>query len=202
MNNSSNYINRKDLPMQKELLTRVLDIGLNFKCRDNVVGEMEASDFRTLMNKVYEKDVPTKGVAMDQLLDYVEKEMLPYCTNWASPYAMAFNDTGNSFAGIAGDVLASLLNQNVINWRPCSPLGTVVEMTVLNWLRILVGYPCEENLTHPANVAGMVTSGGVASNTIATLIAREKALPKTMVNGLGNTKNVFVIVPDGIDHYR
>lgn len=202
MNNSSNYINPKDLPMQKDVLSRVLDIGLKFKCRDNVVAEMDPSDFSTLMYKVFEKDVPAKGVDMDKLLDNFEKDMLPYCTNWASPYAMAFNDTGNSFAGVAGDVLATLLNQNLINWRPCSPLGTVVEMTVLNWLRQLVGYPCEDQLLHPANVAGMVTSGGVASNTIATLIAREKSLPQTMVNGLGKTQNVYVIVPDGIDHYR
>lgn len=202
MDNSTNYINPKDLQMQKEMLTRVLDIGLNFKCREDVVVDMDATDFSTIMNKVYEKNAPIKGQEIGKILDNFEKDMLPYCTNWSSPYAMAFNDTGNSFAGIAGDVLASLLNQNVINWKPCSPLGTVVEMTVLNWLRQVVGYPCKDKLMHPGDVAGMVTSGGVASNAIATLIAREKALPDTMVNGLGYTEKVYVIVPDGIDHYR
>lgn len=202
MENSSNYINSNDLSSQKNLLTRILDIGLKFKCRDNVVGETDASDFTKLMNKVYEKNVPDKGIELDKILDNFEKEMLPYCTNWSSPYAMAFNDTGNSFAGIAGDVLATLLNQNVINWRPCSPLATVIEMTVLNWLRQLLGYPCEEQLLHPVNVGGIVTSGGVASNTIATLIAREKALPNTMVNGMESVQKAYVIVPNGIDHFR
>lgn len=146
MDNSKNYINPKDVPVQKETSTWILDIGLKFKCRDSVVCPADSSDFSTLMNKVYEKDVPEKGIALDEILDNFEKDLLPHCTNWSSPYAMACNDTGNSFAGIAGDVLATLLNQNVINWRPCSLLGTVVEMSVLNWLRQLLGYPCDEQL--------------------------------------------------------
>ncbi|KAG4076081.1 hypothetical protein HA402_011427 [Bradysia odoriphaga] len=201
MNNSVNYINPVDLPVQKEILTRILDIGLKFKCRDSVIDETNVSDFDSLMSKIYEKNVPVKGIEVDKILDKFEKEMLPYCTNWASPCAMAFNDTGNSFAGIAGDVLATLLNQNVINWKPCSPLGTVVEMTVLHWLRQLLGYPCQEQLVSPIDVAGMVTSGGVASNTIATLLAREKASPNAMIHGLKNSQKMVVIVPEGIDHY-
>ncbi|XP_037041037.1 uncharacterized protein LOC119077829 [Bradysia coprophila] len=201
MDNSVNYINPLDLPVQKEILTRILDIGLKFKCRDRVIDQTNVSDFNSLISKVYEKNVPVKGIEVDKILDKFEKEMLPYCTNWASPCAMAFNDTGNSFAGIAGDVLATLLNQNVINWKPCSPLGTVVEMTVLNWLRQLLGYPCRDQLLSPIDVAGLVTSGGVASNTIATLLAREKASPNAMVNGLKNSQKMVVIVPEGIDHY-
>lgn len=177
---------------------RAIDMGIDFKLRDRI---LDFKNFEELF-EIAREQIPHQGMDMEALHNFVEKSILPYSTNYASPLSMAFPDAGNSIAGISGSILASFINQNLINWFPCSPMGTIIEMQVINWFRELVGYPLNDKLNVPLDAGGFVTSGGVASNTVAMLLAREKALPGCISNGLHHVhKNVVCIVPEGIDHY-
>jgi len=176
----------------------ILKIGLNFKLREKV---LQHKEFEKLFGLVYE-ELPADGIPLKQLNEFVQDVILPYSTNYSSPFAMAFPDSGNSIAGISGAILENFLNQNLINWSPCSPMGTVIEMLVITWLRKLVGYATKDDPKVPLDVGGFTTSGGVASNTIALLLAREKIYPGTMKHGVHSIREKFVaIVPDGIEHY-
>lgn len=66
-----------------------------------------------------------------------------------------------------GDLLASVLNQNMTAWRS-SPAGVTIERTVVRWLAEAVG--CNGFL-------GTLTGGGSAANLMGLAMAREAKTP-------------------------
>jgi glutamate/tyrosine decarboxylase-like PLP-dependent enzyme len=66
-----------------------------------------------------------------------------------------------------GDLLGSILNQNITAWRS-SPAGVTIERTVVRWLSEAVG--CR-------GFVGTLTSGGSAANLMGLAMAREKKTP-------------------------
>jgi aromatic-L-amino-acid/L-tryptophan decarboxylase len=66
-----------------------------------------------------------------------------------------------------GDLLASILNQNMTAWRS-SPSGVTIERTVVRWLAEAVG--CRGFL-------GTLTGGGSAANLMGLAMAREAKIP-------------------------
>jgi aromatic-L-amino-acid/L-tryptophan decarboxylase len=66
-----------------------------------------------------------------------------------------------------GDLLASVLNQNMTAWRS-SPSGVTIERTVVRWLAEAVG--CRGFL-------GTLTGGGSAANLMGLAMAREAKMP-------------------------
>src|SRR5271170_3019249 len=76
-----------------------------------------------------------------------------------------------------GDLLGSILNQNITAWRS-SPAGVTIERTVVRWLSEAVG--CH-------GFVGTLTSGGSAANLMGLAMAREKKTPANE-HGLYNTR--------------
>src|SRR6201997_4551179 len=66
-----------------------------------------------------------------------------------------------------GDLLASILNQNMTAWRS-SPSGVTIERTVVRWLAQAVG--CR-------GFFGTLTGGGSAANLMGLAMARERKTP-------------------------
>jgi aromatic-L-amino-acid decarboxylase len=66
-----------------------------------------------------------------------------------------------------GDLVASVLNQNMTAWRS-SPAGVTIERTVVGWLAEAVG--C-------AGFLGTLTGGGSAANLMGLAMARESKSP-------------------------
>ena len=66
-----------------------------------------------------------------------------------------------------GDLLASILNQNMTAWRS-SPAGVTIERTVVRWLAEAVG--C-------GGFLGTLTGGGSAANLMGLTMAREAKTP-------------------------
>jgi glutamate/tyrosine decarboxylase-like PLP-dependent enzyme len=145
-----NYLKKEKVDLQRSIFSRAIEMSLNFKLRDKV---LNLASFDELMLH-FRESFPKNGLDIDILLNKIENELIPFSMNYASPYAMAFPDSGNATAGITGDILTAFLNQNLINWLPCSPVGTIIEMIVLNWFRELVGFPCQSDLKSPVDVGG------------------------------------------------
>jgi aromatic-L-amino-acid decarboxylase len=76
-----------------------------------------------------------------------------------------------------GDLLGSILNQNITAWRS-APAGVTIERTVVRWLSEAVG--CH-------GFAGTLTSGGSAANLMGLAMARETKTPANE-HGLYNKK--------------
>ena len=66
-----------------------------------------------------------------------------------------------------GDLLASVLNQNVTSWRS-APSGVAIEQQVISWIAQFIA--CGE-------FTGSLCGGGSASNLMALAMARESRLP-------------------------
>ena len=66
-----------------------------------------------------------------------------------------------------GDLMASILNQNMTAWRS-SPAGVTIEKTVVRWLAEAVG--CK-------GFVGTLTGGGSAANLMGLTMAREAKIP-------------------------
>src|SRR5204863_1775761 len=66
-----------------------------------------------------------------------------------------------------GDLMASILNQNMTAWRS-SPSGVTIERTLVRWLAEAVG--C-------SGFVGTLTGGGSAANLMGLTMAREAKIP-------------------------
>jgi aromatic-L-amino-acid/L-tryptophan decarboxylase len=102
-----------------------------------------------------------KGAALDALTAVVEMSRLP--TPRFFGYVLG---SGEPVAAL-GDLVASVLNQNVTAWRS-APAAVAIERQVIRWIADALG--CPES-------AGSLCGGGSAANLMALAMAREAKLP-------------------------
>lgn len=193
---SSDFILSKENEEElKKYLTRIIDLGIEFKLNENFK-EKNVPD--ELKEKLFA--MPSNSNSMMNIIKLVEKEIIPYCSNFGSTKFMGFPDAGNSIAAISGAVLSDFLQQNLINSSFCAPIATYIEIAVIQWLREVVGYT-NKKVNNVGDIGGIITYGGTGSNTIAMLLARENHKKNTMHTGVINPEDYKVIVPKGIGHY-
>ena len=82
------------------------------------------------------------------------------------PRFFGFVNGGATPAALAGDWLASAIDQNLVAWAS-SPAGSQTEQTVLRWLKELFDLP--------SGWAGTVTSGATMANLVGLAAARQWA---------------------------
>ncbi|WP_228791545.1 pyridoxal phosphate-dependent decarboxylase family protein [Nocardia puris] len=187
-------------PDTVELLHRALDLGLEFKNREEIYGSrMPPNEIRDVLLT----ELPEASLTYDEIYRQFRDHVLPLCKNEALPRFLGFGDTGDDPAALMGGVLSLLTQQNMINQSFDSPSATFIEITVLRWLRELLGFsnPPVSEVNSVWDVGGVINPGGTMSNTIAMMLARESAVPGTMGSGITDPERFSVIVPEGIGHY-
>src|SRR4051812_26450933 len=107
---------------------------------------------------------PEDAVAFDEILEGLERDVLPYVARISHPGYLAFIPGEGTWPGALGDLIASALNVDTCWWLGASG-PSALELVVLDWLRQWVGYP-EQG-------AGVLVSGGSAANLTAIACARE-----------------------------
>lgn len=197
MNITEYFLNEDNRDAAREVFINAVDIGIDFKQQENVrIGDISKLDPTTFLD-----DLPLEGQPIQDIQKEFTDRFLPYCYNFASPNFMGFPDAGNSIAAIAGNITSDFLQQNLINQTFCSPVGTFAEISVIRWLREIVGYEISRDVDDIFDVGGVITGGGTTSNTIGMLLARENHRPHTMKNGVGIDNDYYLVVPKGIGHY-
>jgi aromatic-L-amino-acid decarboxylase len=86
-----------------------------------------------------------------------------------------------------GDLLASILNQNMTAWRS-SPSGVTIERTVVRWLAEAIGCP---------GFLGTLTGGGSAANLMGLTMARETKIPANE-HGLFRSKKAVIYASEQV----
>ena len=193
--NSNLILNNDNKNYARECLNSVVDIGINFKLQNNFREEHISDSIITEILKM-----PQDTTKLEDIITYVKRKILPYCSNFGTENFMGFPDAGNSVAGISGAVLSDFLQQNLINSSLCAPIATYMEIAVIKWLREIVGYKNVE-INNIWDVGGIITYGGTGSNSIAMLLARENHKQNTMQNGVIHPEEYKVVIPKGIGHY-
>lgn len=181
------------------VLRQTLEIGLRHKSRR--VFLHPGSGY--MPDEVALEPLPEKGTKLEELLEEVETMYLPGMPNFGSKSFFGFPDSGNSLSGMAGAILAELLNVNLINSTFCSRIATEMEIAVIRWLREVVGYYVDKSTPESAmEVGGVAVTGGTMANYAAVLLARENAFPHTMETGVNcNPSDLAIVIPQGIAHY-
>ncbi|WP_261555776.1 pyridoxal phosphate-dependent decarboxylase family protein [Frankia tisae] len=184
----------------RRVLAHALELGLGFKLQPEIYrARLPPTRIRDLLLS----GLPDYTSSIEEVLAEFTDTVLPLCKNEASPRFLGFGDTGDDVAALAGGILALFTQQNLINQSFDSPSATFIEITVLRWLRELLGFanPPTQAVTTVWDVGGIITHGGTMSNTVAMMLAREHAVPGTMDRGVTDPGRFTIIVPRGIGHY-
>jgi glutamate/tyrosine decarboxylase-like PLP-dependent enzyme len=107
---------------------------------------------------------PESPVGFDEILDDLERHVLPNVARISHPGYLAFIPGEGTWPGALGDLIASALNVDTCWWLGSSG-PSALELLVLDWFREWVGYP--------EQAAGVLVSGGSAANLTALACARE-----------------------------
>src|SRR2546422_11638589 len=107
---------------------------------------------------------PEDPVAFDEILDGLERDVLPFVARISHPGYLASIQGEGTWPGALGDLIASALNVDTCWWLGASG-PSALELVVLDWMRQWVGYP--------EQAAGVLVSGGSAANLTALACARE-----------------------------
>lgn len=108
--------------------------------------------------------LPAEGMgcaAFDQLKAVIEQSRVP------SPRFFGYVFGSGDPVAAVGDLMASVLNQNVTAWRS-APAAVTIERTVVRWLAEAIG--CAE-------FTGSLCGGGSSANLMALAMAREAKAP-------------------------
>ena len=113
---------------------------------------------------LFDAELPERGIgeaAFDSLPDVLRASRAPNGRFFG--YVLGSGDP----VGATGDLLASILNQNVTAWRS-GPAAVMIEKTVIKWLALAIGCP---------EFRGYLTGGGSAANLMGLAMAREAKTP-------------------------
>jgi aromatic-L-amino-acid decarboxylase len=104
---------------------------------------------------------PDAPAPLDAILDDYRRLIEPNATHWQHPGFLAYFPTTASGPGILGEMLTAALGQNAMLWRT-SPIGTELEVVVVDWLRQALGLPetFDGLLTDTASISSLIALAG------------------------------------------
>lgn len=193
----SNFFSRLSESETFNYLASVIQAGLIAKGRQTV---SNLGGWPKRAETLFEP-LPETGMSLEDLLIELQTKFLNGGMNFTAPGYLGFPDSCNSVAAMAGALLADLLPQNLINSRRWAPDATYIEVATVLWMRGLVGYATNPAPKDALQVGGYATPGGVLSNALALLVARENLVPGAATRGLRQEDKIRVVIPKHIDHY-
>lgn len=131
-----------------------------------------------ITERVFRQALPEVGMgeaALAALKDVLDHSRPP------SPRFAAYVFGSGDPVAAAGDLLASVLNQNVTAWRS-APAAVTIERTVVEWLAEAIGLNPALSLREKGGVpqssfTGSLCGGGSAANLMGLAMAREAKAP-------------------------
>lgn len=184
-------LNSKNEKESLQFFCQILDLGIGFKNQNQIKRKTLTEK---IISDIQSEDIPVSGENVKIVLAEFENNILPYCVNVSNPKFVGFPYAGNSVAAIGADIMKSFSQQNLMN-QDWSPIATQMELSLIKWLRKLVGYKiATKKIKNIFFAGGMVTTGGSMSNIIALLLAKKNI-------GNDHQKRKYILIPKGITHY-
>lgn len=109
---------------------------------------------------------PEEGEDFSNVLEDVERLILPAVTHWNHPNFHGLFSTSTSSVGIFGEMLAAAFDMKAMLWRT-APASAELEDVVLSWLRQMMGLP--------DHFEGIIYDTASVSTMHAIAAARERA---------------------------
>jgi aromatic-L-amino-acid decarboxylase len=118
--------------------------------------------------------MPQTGTPLEELLDFVFRDLAPRSFNAAGPGYLAFIPGGGIFHAAVADLVSNAINRYVGVFLGAPGL-VQLESNVVRWFAEIVGYP--------AAARGILTTGGSLANFTAIVTARRSRLPENFLAG-------------------
>ncbi|XP_066246831.1 aromatic-L-amino-acid decarboxylase-like [Euwallacea similis] len=119
------------------------------------------------------KDPPLTGESWRDVLQDVDRIIMPGITHWHSPNFHAYYPTAQSFPSVVGELMSAGFGVVGLSWI-ASPANTELEVVMMNWLGRMLGLP-EEFLNCSEGPGGGIIQGSASEATyVALLAAKEK----------------------------
>jgi aromatic-L-amino-acid/L-tryptophan decarboxylase len=109
--------------------------------------------------------VPDDPMPLDELFGYLREVVLERSMYPGHPGFMAYITGAGTVPGVAADLLAAGLNQNLGGWR-LSPAASEIELHLTRWLARQFGLP--------EGSGGLIVSGGAMANFVGLKVARDR----------------------------
>jgi len=142
---------------------RTLDIALRHFA-DNRDAPVARTLPRATTEPLLRTPLPEQATPINALLDQLERDVFSNALRTDHPRFYAFVPSPTNFVSVAADMLTSAHNLFLGHWM-ASSAASQVEITTLDWLKELLGYPEE--------AGGIFVSGGSMANLTAIAAARE-----------------------------
>lgn len=127
------------------------------------------------LHQMIPKEVPEKSENWQDVLQDVERVIMPGVTHWHSPNFHAYYPTANSYPAIVGEMLSAGIGCIGFSWM-ASPACTELEVEMMNWLGKLLDLP-DKFLNCAEGPGGGVIQGSASDATlVALLAAKEKTV--------------------------
>ena len=123
--------------------------------------------------KLFTGPPPQDGVAFEELVNRIERDVLPTSAYNGHPRWLAYIMGAPTPVSVLGDLIASSLNQNSGLWR-VTPSSTAIEIQTLGWIAEMLGFP--------SAAEGIFLSGGQMANIVAHAVIRDAKSPWDMRN--------------------
>lgn len=117
---------------------------------------------------------PTHAESWDDILDDVDRVVMPGITHWQSPRFFGYFPCNTTGPAILADMLSDALNAQGMMWST-SPAVTEIETRVLDWMGRALGLP-DVFLSTSGRGAGVIQGTASESSLVCLLAARERAL--------------------------
>lgn len=117
--------------------------------------------------KLFPSDPPLqgRGKEFDKILEDVEEKILPGMTNWQHPNFLAFFPSATSIPAVLGELAMAATNQVGLQWQS-NPIGTELEVIVMDWLTTMLHAPPDSPFRHTSG-----KGGGIIQNTAGETMA-------------------------------
>uniref|UniRef100_A0A8D1FGH3 Aromatic-L-amino-acid decarboxylase n=1 Tax=Sus scrofa TaxID=9823 RepID=A0A8D1FGH3_PIG len=112
---------------------------------------------------------PQEPDTFEDILQDVEKIIMPGVTHWHSPYFFAYFPTASSYPAMLADMLCGAIGCIGFSWA-ASPACTELETVMMDWLGKMLQLP-EAFLAGEAGEGGGVIQGSASEATLVALLA-------------------------------
>jgi aromatic-L-amino-acid/L-tryptophan decarboxylase len=143
------------------------------------------------IKNVLPKIPPKNGERFDNIIEDLNKIIIPGVTHWNHPNFMAYFNSTSSGPGILGELLSATFNTNGMLWKT-SPANTELEIVIVDWFRQMLGLN--------NNFFGIVYDTASTSSFHAIAAAREYASLNVRDKGLAGRKKLSKLILYASEH--
>jgi L-2,4-diaminobutyrate decarboxylase len=131
----------------------------------------------------FDEPLPRDGQSVDAVIARLRSDVIPDCNRLYHPRYVGHQVSAPLPIAVWMESVTAALNQSVAVFE-MSPVATVLEHRVIQWMCELAGYP--------AGAGGTMTTGGTEATFTALLAARNAVLPDAWNTGVGNDPPVLL----------